>query len=365
MYLNTEGHIYTMNIYHDVKLIPTEKLKPYKNNPKKHPQKQIDKLKKSIKEFGFTVPLIIGEDNEIIAGHGRLLAAKQLGIEKLPCIERTDLSEEQMKAFRIADNKLTESTWDNELLNLELDELQDLDIDTSLTGFDEDEILELQEEQIEVKELDEEPIEDKDLEDLKILNLYAGIGGNRKLWGDEVNVTAVEWNEEIAKAYQDFFPEDEVVVEDAHEYLLNNFQDYDFIWSSPPCPTHSKIRKNTAVESGQADPVYPDLKLYEEIIFLQGYFKGKWVVENVQSWYNPLIEPQEVGRHYFWSNFDIPKKKIDKGELKVGGNSEKMEKYLGYDLSNYKFPSDYPKQKILNNCVHPKIGKIILEAATN
>ena len=143
MYLNTEGHISTMDIYHDVKLIPTEKLKPYGNNPKKHPQEQIDKLKKSIKEFGFTVPLIIGKDLEVVAGHGRLIASKQLGIEELPCIERTDLTEEQMKAFRIADNKLTESEWDEEALNLELTELNDLDIDLELTGFEGEELTEL------------------------------------------------------------------------------------------------------------------------------------------------------------------------------------------------------------------------------
>ena len=74
---------------------------------------------------------------------------------------------------------------------------------------------------------------------MKILNLYAGIGGNRKLWGDEHEITAVEWDEKIAKIYQDFFPKDKVLVEDAHDYLLKHFEKYDFIWSSPPCPTHS------------------------------------------------------------------------------------------------------------------------------
>jgi len=118
-----------MDLYHETELVDISELDPYSNNPKKHPQKQIEKLKKSIKEFGFTVPLIIGEDNEIIAGHGRLKAAKQLGIEELPCIKREDLTSEQMKAFRIADNKLTESNWDKEKLNLELEELEDLNID--------------------------------------------------------------------------------------------------------------------------------------------------------------------------------------------------------------------------------------------
>ena len=141
-------------------------------------------------------------------------------------------------------------------------------------------------------------------EKMKVLNLYAGIGGNRKLWKN-VEVTAVENNPQVAKIYQDFFPEDKVIVVDAHQFLLNNFQEYDFIWSSPPCPSHSRIRKHLAVGRGQNKPIFPDMKLYEEIILLGHYFKGKWVVENVKSFYKPLIKPQETNTHYFWTNFII------------------------------------------------------------
>lgn len=133
---------------------------------------------------------------------------------------------------------------------------------------------------------------------MKILNLYAGIGGNRKLWGDEHEVTAVENNPEIAAIYQEFFPNDKIVVGDAHQYLLEHFDEFDFIWSSPPCPSHSRIRKHTAVETGQNKPIFPSMMLYEEILFLQGYFKGKWVVENVVSWYDPLIKPFVFREHY-------------------------------------------------------------------
>src|SRR5680860_1285631 len=76
---------------------------------------------------------------------------------------------------------------------------------------------------------------------MDVLNLYAGIGGNRKLWTD-CDVTAVEWDEETAKVYQDYFPNDKVIVGDAHQYLLDHYKEFDFIWSSPPCPTHSRAR---------------------------------------------------------------------------------------------------------------------------
>jgi DNA (cytosine-5)-methyltransferase 1 len=101
---------------------------------------------------------------------------------------------------------------------------------------------------------------------MKVLNLYAGLGGNRKLWTN-VDVTAVELNPEIAKIYQDFYPNDTVIVADAHEYLLNHFKEFDFIWSSPPCQSHSSFRQNLCVRFRNTEPKYPDMRLYEEIIF--------------------------------------------------------------------------------------------------
>ena len=110
---------------------------------------------------------------------------------------------------------------------------------------------------------------------LKVCNLYCGIGGNRKLWQD-VEVTAVENNPDIAKIYCDFFPNDKMVVGDAHAYLLEHFGEFDFIWSSPPCPTHSKPRYIMASsdnkefqEKHNQKPIYPSMKLYEEILLLQ------------------------------------------------------------------------------------------------
>ncbi len=186
---------------------------------------------------------------------------------------------------------------------------------------------------------------------MKILNLYCGIGGNRKLWkGHEV--VAVESDENIAKIYKDLYPDDNVVVGDAHQYLLDHYKEFDFIWSSPPCPTHNKEGFKLR---------FPDMKLYEEIIFLKQWFKGRWVVENVRSYYEPLIKPQEIQSHYFWSNFDIPdtgrvreKVRNDKGQTLA----VKMEQQGIFIKDFYNYKGD--KRTLLNNCVEPELGEHIL-----
>ena len=193
---------------------------------------------------------------------------------------------------------------------------------------------------------------------MKILNLYAGIGGNRKLWGDKHEITAIEIDSEIAKIYQDFFPNDKVIVIDAHQYLLEHYREFDFIWSSPPCPTHSKIKEMT-VKIGRDPLMYPDMKLYEEIIILQEFYKGKWVVENVVSYYDPLIKPRIIGRHYFWSNFIISKIKLHSNPIiertKIDNDN------FGFDISGYSYNTR--KDQILRNLVNPKLGLHIFEMA--
>ncbi len=193
---------------------------------------------------------------------------------------------------------------------------------------------------------------------MKILNLYAGIGGNRKLWGDGHKITAIENNEEISKIYQDFFPSDKIIVTDAHQFLLEHYKEFDFIWSSPPCPTHSKIKEMT-VKIGRYPIKYPDMKLYEEIIILQEFFKGKWVVENVVSYYDPLIKPSIVGRHYFWSNFVISKIKLNSNPIiertKIDNDN------FGFDISSYS--CNTRKDQILRNLVNPELGFHILKMA--
>jgi len=191
---------------------------------------------------------------------------------------------------------------------------------------------------------------------IKVLNLYAGIGGNRKLWKD-VEVTAVENNPEIAKIYQDFFPEDKVIITDAHQYLLEHYKEFDFIWSSPPCQTHSSFRKNICVEFRGTEAKYPDLRLYEEILFLQTHFKGKWVVENVKPYYKPLTEGKLIQRHMFWSNFSISKKNFDNDKIRTAQIPDLQKKY-GFDLSKYKLKN---KRQILRNCVEPKLALHIFQ----
>ena len=117
-----------------VKNVTVDTLIPYVNNPKEHPPAQIDKIASSIKNYGFTVPIVIDGQNEIIMGHGRVTAAKKLGMSEVPCIIRDDLTESQVKALRIADNKVSESEWDIELLLAEVDGLEEF------TGFSLDEI---------------------------------------------------------------------------------------------------------------------------------------------------------------------------------------------------------------------------------
>lgn len=201
---------------------------------------------------------------------------------------------------------------------------------------------------------------------LKVLNLYAGIGGNRKHWlGHEV--TAIEYTPRIARCYKEQYPEDEVLVVDAHQYLLDNYQNFDLIWSSPPCQSHSRM-----IRSGKnRKPRYPDMRLYEEILFLKHNFKGKWVVENVVPYYDPLIPATRRGRHLFWSNFAIPgfqppKQPKDFINQTTVAGAEALKEWLGihYDGNIYYEGNHCPAQA-LRNAVHPDVGRIIFDAAFN
>ncbi len=128
----------------EMKMVSTSKLIPYVNNARTHSQEQVNKLRGSLREFGFINPVIIDADYNVIAGHGRLMAAKEEGIEEVPCVLVDYLSEAQKKAYILADNRYAQDAgWDEELLRLEIESLEGMDFDVSLTGFNEDEIADL------------------------------------------------------------------------------------------------------------------------------------------------------------------------------------------------------------------------------
>ena len=184
-----------------------------------------------------------------------------------------------------------------------------------------------------------------------VLNLYAGIGGNRKLW-ENVKVTAVEIDPEIVAIYRKLFPEDKVVVGDAHKYLLEHYKEFEFIWSSPPCQSHSQIRFNLGVKNRPTKPIYPDMNLYQEIILLQTHTDCKWVVENTRSYYEPLIKPQYVGSHFFWANFHILSFELKDRDHR-SGTVESLQQLKQIDLTDFEITG---KRQILRNCVEPELG---------
>jgi DNA (cytosine-5)-methyltransferase 1 len=201
---------------------------------------------------------------------------------------------------------------------------------------------------------------------MRVLNLYACLGGNRLLW-DNCEVTAVELDQELARMYQERFPNDKVIVADAHQYLLDHFKEFDFIWTSPPCPSHSRARYwNSSNYDTTTEAIYPDMKLYEEILFLQHYYKtGKYVVENVIPFYEPLIPAKKRGRHLYWTNFNLP---LDLGDrrIQIGAGIDELNRLCLFhkiDLTSYK--GEQSLLKIGRNLVDYEAGLTIYNTAKN
>lgn len=205
---------------------------------------------------------------------------------------------------------------------------------------------------------------------MKILNLYACLGGNRYKWdevaeeaGIEIEVTAVEWDEELARLYQERFPNDKVIVADAHQYLLDHYKEFDFIWSSPPCPSHSRMRKtNTGEGERKMKATYPDMSLYQEIILLDNFFNGHYVVENVIPYYDPLISANKRGRHLYWTNFNLPSNLNDrKADNFIYSKVKDLSEFHDYDFTKYK--GKQRVDKIARNLVDYEAGRTIFETA--
>ena len=201
------------------------------------------------------------------------------------------------------------------------------------------------------------------LKTMKILNLYACLGGNRYKWNEvkeDIEVTAIELDPELARLYQERFPNDTVIIADAHQYLLDHYKEYDFIWSSPPCPTHSKIRI-TQKTRDTFIPKFPDMKLYEEIIFLENHFEGKYCVENVIPYYEPLISAKKRGRHLYWTNFNLPnslnERKLDGILCTMLDEHKKLQVF--HDIEVKANVGGY--RDVLRNLVDYEAGKTIFE----
>ena len=205
---------------------------------------------------------------------------------------------------------------------------------------------------------------------MNILNLYAGIGGNRKLWSMEHFVTAVEFNPDIVPVYEKLYPMDKMIEADAHSYLQKHVDEFDFIWSSPPCQSHTQMTKATRHVSQRSR--YPDMSLYAEIVYLATRATGKWVVENVEPYYGILrpdgVHVTQVGRHVFWSNFPIYAQDVEMPArfIKLANMEGKraMQEWLDIHFEeNIYYEGNHCPAQILRNAVHPEIGRQVLESA--
>ncbi|MDR2930644.1 MAG: DNA cytosine methyltransferase [Propionibacteriaceae bacterium] len=218
----------------------------------------------------------------------------------------------------------------------------------------------------------------------KVLNLYAGIGGNRAGWPVDVQVTAVELDPQVAEAYATLWPGDDLVIGDAHQYLLEHFMDgWGLIWTSPPCPSHSKLRR---FEHARGHYVYPRLDmLYGEIILLQSFCPPDtaFLVENVIPYYPPLIPPTgQLGRHYAWSNRSLPMVAVDAYGLRISRDRKSSYRRRKATLSPMECAEEtdfqqaygitlpacadtwgrYMRRQVMRNCVDPVIGEAVWDA---
>lgn len=196
---------------------------------------------------------------------------------------------------------------------------------------------------------------------MRVLNCYAGIGGNRHLWPTDWEITAVELDERVAAEYARRYPADVVLVEDAHAYILKHAHEFDAVWTSPPCPTHSRLANNVAKRAG-VDPE-PDPRLWEEIEHLQA-LGGRYVVENVHVYYEPPITPDLVtDRHWYWMS--APPVMLNPIEVGValGARTTAAQYAEAYGLPPLALGAVGDSRKAMRNAVVPAEGLEIALAA--
>ena len=207
----------------NIQQISINDLKPYPQNAKKHPSEQVEHIANSIREFGFQQPIVVDKDNVVVIGHGRLLAAKKLNMDSVPCVRADDLTDEQIKALRLADNKTNESEWDFDLLDMEL---SDIEIDMEQFGFD-----------LDIDDEPQEVVEDKVPEEVetrcKLGNLWQ-LGDHRLICGDSTDVNVIDRLMDGVKADMVFCDAPygykyESNYQDKYEMLQNDDKILDFI----------------------------------------------------------------------------------------------------------------------------------------
>lgn len=195
---------------------------------------------------------------------------------------------------------------------------------------------------------------------IRVLNAYAGIGGNRHLWPEEWRVTAVEIDPRVAAEYARRYPADEVLVEDAHAYVLAHAHEFDAVWTSPPCPTHSRLAKVNAVRYGRE--LAPDPRLWAEIEHLRA-LGGRYVVENVHTYYTPPITPDLVSpRHYYWTN-EAPVMLTHHQVIPLGPSTRADQFAASYGLPPLERGAVPDMRKAMRNAVVPAEGLEVALAA--
>ena len=209
---------------------------------------------------------------------------------------------------------------------------------------------------------------------IKTLNLFCGIGGNRLGFDEKYQVTAIDFNEKACRIYKFRFPTDRVIKADAYEYVRKHFSEFEFIWGSPSCKTHSLLNNiNVGCvynRSARKNIQLPDFRLYSLITFLKFMFRGIWVIENVRPYYPPLIPPSfALGRHYFWSNIIIPEKNFKIHDI---GSIEKADSdYIAWLAEQKEVPielvekltflTNNEKVTIFRDMVNPKVARYIIK----
>jgi len=320
-----------MNAAQNIEQASIERLIPYARNSRTHSDQQVAQIAASIKEFGFTNPVLIDADGGIIAGHGRVLAARKLGMERVPAICIDYMTEAQKRAYVIADNKLAlNAGWDDELLALEIGELGDLGFDIELLGFSEEELQALTPEEITEGLTDEDDVPEVPEEPVTVLGDVWVLGKHRLMCGDSTSIDAVETLMAGQKADMVFtdppYNIDYQGVKDRREKIKNDkMSDPDFldflIQSLMPCDVmyvccswqYSHLFKQAMQEIGYPakamivwDKVNPaqHLDLYfkqHEIIFYHGPFGGNktvrgdvWQIKRQQNTVHPTMKPVEL-----------------------------------------------------------------------